>query len=109
MDIFKLIHIPRLTLTSLIRTSTPTEWKQLIGAKYCSLVSGLLCTLAETKIGSLVYANGWLGGTVVTITLLFTFITILFTVCLPTHLEQTKSVCAIIYLYVKKIVLCLKR
>jgi hypothetical protein len=50
------------------------------------------CTLAETKIGRLVYANGWSGGTVVTITLLFTFITILLTVRLPTHLGQTKSV-----------------
>jgi hypothetical protein len=60
------------------------------------------CTLAETKIGRLVYANGRQGGTVVTITLLFTFITILLTVRLPTHLEQTKSVCATIYLYVKK-------
>jgi hypothetical protein len=69
----------------------------------------LLCTLTETKIGRLVYANGQLGGTVVTITLLFTLITLLLSVCLPMHLEQTKSVCAIIYLYVKKIVLCLKR
>jgi hypothetical protein len=59
-------------------------------------------TLAETKIGRLVYANGRPGGTVVTITLLFTFIMILLTVRLPTHLEQTKSVCAIIYLYEKK-------
>jgi hypothetical protein len=66
-----------------------------------------VCTLAETKIGRLVYANGWSGGTVVTITLLFVFIMILLTVRLPTHLEQTKSVCAIIYLYIK-IVLCLK-
>jgi hypothetical protein len=66
------------------------------------------CTLAETKIGLLVYANGRLGGTAVTITLLFAFIIILLTVRLPTQLEQTKSVCAIIYLYVKK-VLCLKR
>jgi hypothetical protein len=40
------------------------------------------------KIGRLVYTNGRLGGTVVTITLLFTFITILLTVRLPTHLEQ---------------------
>jgi hypothetical protein len=61
------------------------------------------------KIGRLVYANGRPGGTVVAITLLFTFIMILLTVRLPTHLEQTKSVRAIIYLYVKKIVLCLKR
>jgi hypothetical protein len=67
------------------------------------------CTLPETKIGSLVYANGRRGGTVVTITLLITFIIILLTVRLPTHLEQTKSVCTIICLYVKKkIVLCLK-
>jgi hypothetical protein len=51
-----------------------------------------LCTLAETEIGRLVYANGQSGGTVVTITLLFTFIMILLTVRLPTHLEQTKSV-----------------
>jgi hypothetical protein len=58
------------------------------------------CTLAGTKIGRLVYANGRVGGTVVTITLVFTFITILLTVHLPTHSEQTKSVCAIIYLYV---------
>jgi hypothetical protein len=29
----------------------------------------------------------------------------LLTVCLPTHLEQTKSVCAIIYLYVKKCIM----
>jgi hypothetical protein len=50
-------------------------------------------------------ANGRLGGTVVTITLLFTFITILLTVRLPTHLEQTKSVCVIIYLYVKKCIM----
>jgi hypothetical protein len=67
-----------------------------------------LCTLTETKIVRLVYANGQSGGTAVTITLLFTFIMILLTVRLPTHLEQTKSVCAIIYLYVKQIVLCLK-
>jgi hypothetical protein len=60
-------------------------------------------TFVETKIGRLVYANGRSGGTVVTITLLFTFITILLTVRLPTHLEQTKFVCAIIYLYVKKL------
>jgi hypothetical protein len=64
-----------------------------------------VCTLAETKNGFLVYSNGQLGGTVVTITLLFTFITILFTVCLPTHLEQTKSVCAIIYLYIKNCIM----
>jgi hypothetical protein len=56
------------------------------------------CTLAETKNGRLVYANGRSGGTDVTITLLFTFIMILLTVRLPTHLEQTKSVCAIFYL-----------
>jgi hypothetical protein len=60
------------------------------------LFSAIEYTLAETKIGRLVYANGRLGGIVVTITLLFTFITILLTVRLPTHLEQTKSVCAII-------------
>jgi hypothetical protein len=59
------------------------------------------CTLAETKIGRLVYANGRSGGTVATIPLLFTFIMILLTDRLPTHLEQTKSVCAIIYSYVK--------
>jgi hypothetical protein len=59
--------------------------------------------LAETKIGRLVYANGLLGGTVVTITLLFTFIMILLTVRLPTLLERNKSVCGIIYLYVKKL------
>jgi hypothetical protein len=52
-----------------------------------------------------VYANCWKGGTVVTITLLFTFIMILLTVRLPTHLEQSKSVCAKIYLYVKKIIM----
>jgi hypothetical protein len=46
----------------------------------------------ETKIGRLVYANGWSGGAVVTITLLFTFIMILLTVRLPTHLEQIKSI-----------------
>jgi low temperature requirement protein LtrA len=57
----------------------------------------------ETKIGRLVYANGRPGGTAATITLLLTFIMILLTVRLPTHLEQTKSVCAIIYLYVKKL------
>jgi hypothetical protein len=67
------------------------------------------CTLAETKIVRLVYANGRLGRTVVTITLLLTFIMILLTVRLPMHLEQTKSVCSKMYLYVKKIVLCLKR
>jgi hypothetical protein len=60
-------------------------------------------TLAEIKIGRLVYASGRSGGTVVTITLLFTFIIILLTVRLPTHLEQTKSVCAIICFYVKKL------
>jgi hypothetical protein len=59
--------------------------------------------LAETKIGLLAYANGRLGGTVVTITLLFIFIMILLTVRLPTHLEKTKSVCAIIYLYVNRL------
>jgi hypothetical protein len=64
----------------------------------------LLCTLTETKIGRLVYVSGRLGGTAVTITLLFTFIMILLTVRLPTHLEQTKSVCAI-YLYVKKCIM----
>jgi hypothetical protein len=61
------------------------------------------CTLAETKIVRLVFANGQLSSTFVTITLLFTFITILLTVRLPAHLEQTKSVCAIIYLYLKKL------
>jgi hypothetical protein len=60
-------------------------------------------TLAETKIGRLVYANGRLGGTVVTITLLFTFIMILLNVRLPTHLEQTKSVCTITCLYTNKL------
>jgi hypothetical protein len=55
------------------------------------------------KNGLLVYANGRLGGTVVTIVLLFTFIMIILTVRLPTHLGQTKSVCAIICLYVKKL------
>jgi hypothetical protein len=54
-------------------------------------------------------ANGRSGGTVVTISLLFTYIMILLTFRLPTHLEQTKSVCAIIYLYVKKIVLYLNQ
>jgi low temperature requirement protein LtrA len=54
-----------------------------------------------TKTGRLVYASGRPGGTVVTITLLFTFTMILLTVRLPTQLEQTKYVCAIIYLYVK--------
>jgi hypothetical protein len=63
----------------------------------------------KQKLAAFVYANGRQGGTVVTITLLFTFIIILLTVRLPTHLEQTKSVCTIIYLYVKKNVLCLKR
>jgi hypothetical protein len=53
----------------------------------------------------LLYANGRSGGTAVTITLLFTFIMILLTVRLPTHLEQTKSVCAIIYLYVKNCIM----
>jgi hypothetical protein len=48
--------------------------------------------LSRKQIGRLVYANGWSGGTVVTITLLFTFIMILLTVRLPTHLEQTKSI-----------------
>jgi hypothetical protein len=52
-----------------------------------------------------IYANGRLGGTVVTINLLFTFITILLTVRLPKHLEQTKSVCAIIYLCVKNYIM----
>jgi hypothetical protein len=60
-----------------------------------------VCTLAETQIGRLVYVSGWSGGTVVTITLLFTFMMILLTVRLPTHLEHTKSICAIICLYVK--------
>jgi hypothetical protein len=59
-------------------------------------------TRGNKKIGRLVYANGRLGGTVVTIILIFTFITIL-TVSLPAHLQQTKSICAIIYLYVKKL------
>jgi hypothetical protein len=63
------------------------------------------CTLADTKIGRLVHASGWSGGTVVTITLLFTFIMILLTVYLHTHLEQTKSVCAIIYLNVKNCIM----
>jgi hypothetical protein len=57
------------------------------------------------KIGRLVYTSGRLGGTVVTITLLFTFIMILLTVRLTTHLEQTKSVCAIIYLYVNNCIM----
>jgi hypothetical protein len=65
--------------------------------------SKYICTLAETKIGRLVYANGRSGGAVVTINLLFTFIMILLTVRFSTHLEQTKSVCSIIYLYVKKL------
>jgi hypothetical protein len=43
----------------------------------------------------LVYANDRPDGTVGAITLLFTFIIILFTVRLPTHLEQTKSVSTI--------------
>jgi hypothetical protein len=89
--------------------STFTEIKQYTQPKDCSLIHGPVCTLAETKIGRLAYANGQSGGTVVTITLLFTFIMIILTVRLPTHVEQTKSVCTIIYLYVKKIVLCLKR
>jgi hypothetical protein len=59
----------------------------------------------ETKMGHLVYANGRSCGTVVTITLLFTFIMILLTVRLPTHLEQIKSVCAIIYLYKKNCIM----
>jgi hypothetical protein len=63
----------------------------------------IVCTLAETKIGRLVYANGRRGGTVITITLLFTFITLLLTVRLLTHLERTNSVYAIICLYVKKL------
>jgi hypothetical protein len=63
-----------------------------------------LRTLAETKIGRLVYANGRSGGTVVTITFLLTFIMILLIVRLPTYLEETKSVCAILYLYVKKFI-----
>jgi hypothetical protein len=54
------------------------------------------------KIGLLGYANGRAGGIVVTTTLLFIFIMILLTVRLPTHLEQAKYICAIIYLYVKK-------
>jgi hypothetical protein len=64
-----------------------------------------VCTLEETEIGPLVYANGRPGGTVITITLLLTFIMILFTVRLPTHLEQTKSVCAIISLYAKNCIM----
>jgi hypothetical protein len=59
-------------------------------------------TFAEKKIGRLLYANGRSGGTVIIITFLFTFIMILLTLRLSTHLEQTKFVCAIIYLYVKK-------
>jgi hypothetical protein len=59
------------------------------------------CTLAETKIGRLVYANGRLGGTVVTITLLFTFITILLTVRLPTYFPNEIR-CVIICVYVKR-------
>jgi hypothetical protein len=65
----------------------------------------ILCALAETKIGRLVYANDQPGGTVVTITLLFTFIMMLLTVCLATHSEQTKSICAIIYLYIKNCIM----
>jgi hypothetical protein len=71
--------------------------------KHSTEICGCSCTLTETKTGRLVYANGWTGSTVLTITLLFTFIMILLTVRLPTHLEQTKSVCAIIYLKVKKL------
>jgi hypothetical protein len=56
------------------------------------LWSPIECTLTEKRIGRLIYANGRSGGTVVTITLLFTFIMILFTVRLSIHLEQTKSV-----------------
>jgi hypothetical protein len=63
----------------------------------------VLCTLAETKLGRLLYANGRQGDTVIIINLLFISIMILLTVRLPTHLEQTKSVCTIIYLYVKKL------
>jgi hypothetical protein len=40
-----------------------------------------------------------------TITLLFTFIMILLTFRLPMHLEQTKSVCAIVCLYVKNCIM----
>jgi hypothetical protein len=53
--------------------------------------------------GRLLYANGRPGGTDVTITLLFISIMVLLTARLPTHLERTKSVCAIIYLYIKKL------
>jgi hypothetical protein len=73
------------------------KFQQRDGSLWCSV-----CTLAETKIGRLVYTNARTGGTVVTIILLFTFIMILLTVRLLMHLEQTTSVCAIIYLYVKK-------
>jgi hypothetical protein len=64
-----------------------------------------LCTLAETKkkLAALYMPMAGQAVTVVTITLLFTFIMILLTVRLPTHLEQTKSICAIIYSYVKKL------
>jgi hypothetical protein len=64
-----------------------------------------VCTLAETKIVRLVYASARTGGTDVTITSLLTFIIILLAVRLPTHFEQIKSVCAIIYLYVKNCVM----
>jgi hypothetical protein len=62
-------------------------------------------TLTETKIGRLLCSNGWSGGTIVTITLLFTFIMILLTVRLPTPLEQTKSVCATICLSKKNCIM----
>jgi hypothetical protein len=78
--------------------------KSVIGPIDTNFCFVTIRTLAETKIGRLVYANGQSGGTVVTITLLFTFIMILIA-RLPTHLEQTKSVCAIIYLHVKNCIM----
>jgi hypothetical protein len=49
------------------------------------------------------------GKAVQLLQLIQIFITVLLTVRLPTHLEKTKSICTINYLYVKKTVLCLKR
>jgi hypothetical protein len=75
----------------------------MISNKYVTIMyieQMYLCTLAETKTGCMPMAG---QAVVVTISLLFTFIMILLTVRLPTHLEQTKSVCAIINLYVKKL------
>jgi hypothetical protein len=55
-------------------TNSQYDLVSLFGSAQNLTTVQLVFTLAEAKIGCLVYANGWSGGTVVTITLLFTFI-----------------------------------